>query len=99
MHDSDISHSARAEREVVTNFRASLSKSVFTSHIRYESNFTRGNADPELKVLPVYTGERAFYVLRPSTLLSILVQSEPVYAAVLNALGLSFLMASFSCCV
>ena len=56
MHDSDISHSARAEREVVTNFRASLSKSVFTSHIRYESNFTRGNADPELKVPPVYTG-------------------------------------------
>ena len=99
MHDSDISHSARAEREVVTNFRASLSKSVFTSHIRYESNFTRGNADPELKVPPVYTGERAFYVLRPSTLLSILVQSEPVYAAVLNALGLSFLMTSFSCCV
>jgi hypothetical protein len=45
---------------VVTNFRASLSKSVFTSHISTRGNFTRGNADPELKVPPVYTGERAF---------------------------------------
>ena len=99
MHISDITHSARAERAVVTNFRASLSKSVFTSHIRYESNFTRGNADPELKVPPVYTTERAIYVLRPSTLLAILVQSVPVYAAILNAVGLSFIMASFSCFV
>jgi len=99
LHISDISHSARAEREVVTNFRSSLTKSVFTSHVRYESNFTRGNADPELKVPPVYSDERALYVLRPSTLLSILVQSDPVFNAVLNAVGLSFIMTSFSCCV
>ena len=96
---SNIKHSSRAERAVVTNFRSNLSKSVFTSHIRYESNFTRGNLDPDLKVPPVYSAERALYVLRPSTLLSVLVQTDPVYAAVLNSVGLSFIVTSFSCYV
>jgi hypothetical protein len=92
----DIKHTAKAEKAVVSAFCESLTRSVFTSHIRYERNFTRSNTDPKLIIPPLSTSERAMYFLRPSTLLSILSQSKPVAAAVLNSIGLAFIASAFA---
>jgi hypothetical protein len=92
----DIKHTTMAEKAVVSAFQETLKKSVFTSHVRYERNFVRSNADENLLFPPKYTAERAMCLLRPATLLSILAQSEPVVRAVGNSVGLAFVASAFA---
>jgi len=64
---------------------------VFTSHVRSEENFGRGNCDAALQMPPVYPAERAVTAKSILVLYMILSDTTPLYSAIKDSLGASLI--------